>query len=572
MSQPPLTNFAKIALLASKKTFFYIGLFSFFENLLILTVPIYMLQIFDRVLVSQGHATLYFLTLLAIFALLALGGLNIVRSHILIILSHWLDNRLSPEAMRLSADNLLQGNNYALQALGDIQQLRNFLASPQVFALFDIPWTPLFVLVIFLLHPALGWFTLVGALVLFLLAVLNELLTRAVVEDCQKASIETQQHLQSMMANSEVIMAMGMMEDVIMHWTNKNAKTTSLSSRASRYTSIIMGATKFMRLALQIGILGFGAYLVIENKITAGTMITASILLTRTYSPIDQAIGAWKGFISARFSYQRLSSYFLSPEKRQEKKVLQTVEGNLKVHEASYIPPGKETPSLKNINFTLAAGETLLIIGASGAGKTTLARLLLGIIPTSSGEVLLDQAEVYGWPRAKLGQQVGYLPQDLELFMGTIEQNISRMQKGTEEAIIKASQMVGAHEFILRLANGYNTMLSDVGRSLSGGQRQQIAIARAFYKEPALIVLDEPLTFLDAENQKKLLGSILYLKKKGKTIVVISHNPVMINCADKILWMEQGEQVMFGNKTEVLQVIQSRKDPIRKSRVIKDEQ
>jgi PrtD family type I secretion system ABC transporter len=558
-------NFLESTLHSCRAAFTYVGVFSFFSNLLVLAVPLYMFQLIDHVLVSHSFETLGYLTLLTMVALITLGFLDIIRSRVLIILGRWLDKRLSPVALRRSCDDLLQGHTYANQSLRDVQQIRSFLSSPSIYFIFDAPWSPIFIIVTFLLHPSLGFVCLGGGILLFILAVLNEKITRKVTEEGQLAYIHMQNHVQTTMHNAEVIQAMGMMDGVIEHWKEKNSSLVNLGTISSNRNSLMLGISKFVRLALQVSILGFGAYLVIHEEITVGAMMTATILLTRAYAPIEGAIAAWKPLLAARSAYERLNKYFSEPPKRVTSSVLQIPLGALTAENVGFTPPGREKPILSDVSFTIMPGTLLTIIGPSAAGKTTLARLLVGVWPPTKGVIRLDKADVYTWERKDFGQYIGYMPQEIELFTSSIKDNIARMQNVSDDDIVSASHRAGAHDFIIHLPKGYDTVLIDAGRNLSGGQRQQIALARALLKQPKLLVLDEPTTFLDKNGQQNLFNAITELKKLGTTIVVISHYPALINYSDKILWLDHGKVLLFGDKQAILEKIQKAAETSQKA-------
>ncbi len=352
---------------------------------------------------------------------------------------------------------------------------------------------------------------------------------------------------------------MGMMENIIQHWQNKSATALELGTQSSHRTNIILGISKGVRLALQVGILALGAYLVINNEVTPGAMITASILLTRVYAPIEQSIAAWKLFRSAQSAYLRLKERFAAPELRTSSSVLQIPQGAIEIEKMSFLPKGSDKPLLQNIALNLEAGEILVVVGASGSGKTTLARLLTGILCPTEGSIRLDGAEIYTWERTEFGRFVGYMPQESELFVGTVKDNIARMGELNEDAIVTASKLAGAHEFILRLPKAYSTELYDAGHRLSGGQRQQLALARALYGSPQLLVLDEPSTHLDQDGQQRLLESVMEFQKRGSTIILITHHAELIRLADKILWLDHGQIKGFGSRESVMaQLAQTR--------------
>lgn len=545
----------ELATQASRKAFIYVGVFSFFVNILMLTVPIYMLQLFDRVLASRSYDTLIYLTIIAIFALLTFALLDIARSRILIQVSHWLDNFLSPQALSKSADELLQGRLYGSQSLRDITSLRQFLGSPSIFSIFDSPWVPMYLLVIFLLHPLLGILATIGAVILFVMALINELVTSAPLAEANSLAMKTQAQTDSTMRNAEVIQAMGMMPNLVRRWYEENEKSITLQCYASRLSGTILSISKFARLSLQLLMLGTGAYLVVQNQITPGAMIAGSILLSRALAPVEQAIGTWKQMLSARQSYNRLLLHFSTPSARASGIQLPTPKGHVEVKGAYYVPPNMQKPVISNINMDIQVGEMVAMIGPAAAGKSTLARLLVGAIQANSGSVRLDGANVYTWDRVDFGKYLGYLPQDVELFTGTVKDNIARMGKPDEKAIIEAAKLADVHEMILQLPNGYETEITAENFTLSGGQRQRIALARALYKNPKVLVLDEPNSNLDGEGELALMRALETMRSKGSTIIVIAHRPSLLKIVDKIVVLNQGQIQFSGPRDEILSKI-----------------
>jgi PrtD family type I secretion system ABC transporter len=541
------------AVLASRRAFYIVALFSLFVNILMLTTPIYMLQLFDRVLASQSYETLIFLTIIAVTALLVLGLVDIARSRVLIKVSQWLDNYLSPTALAQSADQILSGSQYSQQSLRDISTIRQFLSGPAIFAIFDAPWVPIYLLVIFFLHPLLGILSTVGAVILFVLALLNETQTRAPLAEANMQAIQTQQHIDTTMRNAEAIQAMGMMPNIVKAWFRDNEKVLNLQALASRRAGIILSASKFARLTLQLGILGTGAILVIDNIITPGAMIAASILMARALAPVEQAISTWKSLVAARESYHRLQSYFGQHKTRTAGIKLPAPKGVLTLENVYFVPPTSSRPIINRVSLRIEPGEIIALIGPSGAGKSTLARLMVGALKANAGSVRLDGADVYSWDREDFGRYVGYLPQDVELFTGTVRENIARLSDNIDdEAVIAAAQLAGVHELILHFPDGYNTFISGGGYVLSGGQRQRIALARALYSKPRLIILDEPNSNLDNDGDLALAVAVTHMKQQGSAIVVISHRPSIVQTADRVVVLNEGQIQMAGPKDEVL--------------------
>ncbi len=545
---------------ACRHAFYYVGFFSMLVNLLILTVPIYMLQIYDRVLPSQSYDTLIFLTLIAIVALMALSVLDIARNQILAHLSRWLDNRLSPMALSRSADMQLAGSAYGAQSLSDIRQIRSFMSSPSMFVLFDAPWSPFYILFIFFLHYFLGIVAVIAAVVLFGLGITVEIVSRKPLAGANSQDIENQKQIDTMLSNAEAIQAMGILPNITKHWFRKNEVTLNLQSKANSRIAYILSLSKFFRLSAQIAVLGIGAFFVVRNELTAGAMIAASIILSRALAPVEQSVAVWRQMVSVHQAYTRLKNYLQSPRLRVEGKIeLPKPQGSLSLENAAFMPIGFSKPIVQGINLKLKPGEMIIILGPSGAGKSTLARLMLGIWKPNYGSVRLDNADVYQWDRAHFGKHVGYLPQSIELLPGNIKQNIARMDDSAkDEDIIAAAQMAGAHDLILQLPAGYETNTSMY--SLSGGQKQRIALSRAFYGEPAFMVLDEPGASLDREGNLALQRALKTLKQRQVTSVIISHRTDIIQFADTLLVLVEGTVKMLGPRDTVLQELKKQQE------------
>ena len=544
----------KVALLACRKSFFYVGLFSFFVNLLMLTVPLYMMQIYDRVLGARSYDTLTFLTMLAIFALVAMGWLDGVRARVLVRISHWLDNSLSPCAFVKGTETMLKDSRYSRQSMRDVSALREFLSGNDVINLFDIPWTPIYIAVIFFLHPVLGYLATGGVIILFFLSLLNELSTRKPVAEANKQNMEVQQMVESTFSNAESVQAMGMMDHLVRKWYGSNQAVLQHQSTASNRSSTLLALAKVIRMSLQIAVLGVGAYLVLQNVFTPGSMIAASILTSRAMAPVEKVIGTWKRFVNVRESYRRLKEFLGAPNPYSVAPFLTDPKGALVLENVYYRPQDVDQPIIKGASFQLSPGESVAIIGPSGAGKSTLSRLMLGVWPATHGRVALDGCDVANTDRSELGKHIGYLPQDVRLFNGTVRENITRMQEGKDEDIVAAAKLAGAHEMILALPKGYNTIASQFG--LSGGQQQRIALARALYMEPCFVVLDEPNSSLDEEGNKALFKMLWETKQKHMTMVVVTHQPQLLQAVDKILILNQGMVQAFGPKDKVMEHMQ----------------
>lgn len=543
------------SLAASRGAFVAVGLFSFFINSLMLTVPLYMLQVYDRVLASRSESTLVMLTIVAAGILLTAGFLELARSRVLVRVGGRLDNQLNQPLLSAMLVDRLRGRSESQgQPLRDLDTMRTFLTGPGLISFFDAPWTPVFILIIFVFHPLLGFVALGGAVFLFFLAILNELLTRRPLKQASTVSINANGFAESSLRNAEVIQAMGMMPGLLRRWLDRHESSLALQAVASDRAGGVAATAKMVRQLLQIAILGVGAYLAIRQIITPGVMIVASIIMARALAPVELAINSWRSFVSARSAYGRLQD--LMPQAGfstdSESMELPPPMGALSVEGAVAAPPGVERPVIKGVSFALGEGELLGLIGPSGAGKSTLARLLVGIWAPAAGHVRLDGADVSQWDAEALGPHIGYLPQDVELFDGTVAENIARFSDPNGEVVVVAAKRAGAHEMILRLPNGYDTVIGEAGGVLSGGQRQRVALARALYGDPVLIVLDEPNSNLDAEGEEALRAAIADLKTAGKTVVIIAHRPSIMSAVDKLLVLRDGRVEIFGPPAEIL--------------------
>lgn len=530
------------------------GVFSFFINLLMLTAPLYMLQIYDRVLTSRSVETLVALTVLAAAMLLVMGALELIRSRVLVRTGARIDQLLCARLFEtIFRQSLIEPNTNRGQAFRDADTVRQFLTGPGPFAFFDAPWIPVYVLVIFLFHPVLGWVALAGAAVLFVLALCNEAMTR---KPLQQANLEigtANTVAAASLRNADSIAAMGMLPGILSRWRFQHERGIALQGQASDSAGSITASSKAIRLFLQVAILGAGASLAIDQLISPGTMIAASIIMGRALAPVEQAIGHWRGFVAMRAAYHRLNQLLDYHRVAEEPLALPAPKGRLTVENLVAAPPGATKPVLRDVSFSLDPGEALGVIGPSASGKTTLARLLLGVWRPLSGTVRLDGAEVHAWPRDSFGKHAGYLPQDVELFDGTVADNICRFADDADaQAIVAAAQHADVHELVLKLPKGYETRVAEGGAALSGGQRQRIALARALFGDPVFVVLDEPNANLDAAGDAALTRAIIHLKKRGAAAVVMAHRPSAIAAVDKLLVLRDGRVQDFGPKDEVL--------------------
>lgn len=535
-----------------KMHFWIVGLFSGMVNLLQLTVSIYMMQIFDRVLSTHNVNTLLYLSLIAGSAVLLLAILDMSRNQIMQRVAAWVEQKVAPESFARAIENGLSGSAYRMQALRDLAICRGYLGSPASLALYDVPWVLVFLTVIFILHPVLGYIATAGAIVLFIITLLNELTTSRLMREANVASINVQQRADSIARNAEVIDSMGMMPAVMRRWQEAVAEMLPPQQRAARRVSTLLATAKFTRLGLQIGVLGTGCYLVLQNELTAGASIAGSVIMGRALAPVEMLIGGWKQLVQARQAFARLQEFLLQPRLRPAGLPMPPPAGRLAVERVTYGFPGALSPVIKGVQFALNPGESLAVIGPSAAGKTTLIRMLMGTLAPSAGAVRLDGVDVHSWMREDFGRYVGYLPQNVELFDGTVFRNIARMGEALPSEVFEAARLAGCHDVILRLPQGYDTEIGDNGQHLSGGQRQLIGLARAMLRNPKFIVLDEPNSNLDGDSETRLIGALRELKTRGTTVIVVSHRPGLVQHVDLVLLMRDGAVEVFGPRAEVL--------------------
>lgn len=552
MKSSPRTELGE-ALYRFRKTFYSLAAFSCVINIIGLTPALYMLQVYDRVLASRNETTLLMLTLLVVGLYLLSGLLEFARSSVLIRVGNQFDMMLNTRVFTAAFERNLrrQGGNPS-QAIHDLTNLRQFLTGNALFAFFDAPWTPIYIAVTFMIHPLLGMITVIGSVVLFVLAYFNNIATQKPLADANRASISAGNFANNHLRNAEVIEAMGMLPGLRSRWFGQHRRVLALQTLASDRAARITTASRFVRICLQSLILGAGALLVIEGSITAGMMIVCSILMGKALGPVEMAIGTWKQMLSTRQAYGRLDDMLKSAPPRGQTLSLPAPKGIVSLENVFASAPGAQEAILKNLSFTINVGEVVGVIGPSASGKSTLARLIVGVWQARAGTVRLDGADVFQWNKDELGPHIGYLPQDIELFEGTIAENIARFGETDAEKIILAAQRAGVHDMILRLPRGYDTPLGVDGASLSGGQKQRIGLARAIYGDPALVVLDEPNSNLDDVGEAALVQTVSDLKRRGTTVVVITHRMNILNAVDKLLVMREGVMTMFGPREDVL--------------------
>ncbi|MGQ0456837.1 MAG: type I secretion system permease/ATPase [Hyphomicrobium sp.] len=530
-----------------------IAIFSFIINILILATPLYMLQVMDRVLRSGRGETLLLLTVIAMGAVLVMSILDTLRSSIAMRAGTWINDRLGPAFLESSCRARVRGDDPGTDMLRDLGNLQGFVATQGMAALFDSPWAPIFIVFIWTLHPYLGMVALGAALLLLAISVVTEWVIHEPHTRADEIQIEALRHADVTVRNAEVVHAMGMMPAMTARWRELNDVVSQSIHAAGDMSGVMMTLSKFVRAAVQIAILGVGAWLVVGNQITPGAMIAAAILLGRALAPVEMAIGSWQSFMSARLSYQRLKEHFETYAPPAERTLLPWPTGHLSIENISYAPRPGDRPILSDISFHVAPGEALAIVGPSGAGKSTICRLLVGLNEPTSGTIRLDGSDLRHWDPLQLGGAIGFLPQDVELFPGSLRENISRMLPADDAEVVSAAELARVHAMIQRLPDGYDTIVGDGGFRLSGGQRQRVGLARAVFGLPRVIVLDEPNANLDQAGESALAEALKELKQRGHAIVVVGHRASTLSQADTILVVQDGRVAMFGPRDVVLE-------------------
>ena len=545
-----------------RKSFATAGFFSLFINFLMLIPAFYMLQLYDRVITSGSHSTLLMLTLIMVLLMTTMGLLEWVRGEILIRSGARLELLLNDRLFGLTFKNALMTNGKSgSQPLDDLTGLRTFLTTNGLFAFFDAPWLPIYIAVMFMFHEWFGWMAVGTAVILVALALLNESLTSKTLAEANSLSASGSLLVTKNLRNAEVVESMGMLEGIRSGWQKGTNRILQLQAKASSSNGTVRALSKTLRIMSQSLVLGVGAYLVIMEEISPGLMIAGSILLGRALAPIDLMIGSWRGFVAARGMYSRLNKLLLEIPAEKEKMSLPAPDGQISVDNIMVSAPGQRMPIVTGVNFTLEAGESMGIIGPSAAGKSVLARALLGIWPTLSGKVRLDGVDIFSWDRKELGPHIGYLPQDIELFQGTVAQNISRFNEVDSDKVVAAAKLADVHEMILELPHGYDTSIDATGGVLSGGQRQRVGLARAVYDNPKLVLLDEPNSNLDELGELALQNALDALKEKKTTVIVVTHRRGILSELDKILVMRQGKMLAFGPREDVFRALEEQSSP-----------
>ena len=551
------------ALAACRQSFLTTAFFSLFVNLLMLVPAIYMLAIYDRVLMSGSESTLMMLSLITVFLFLVLGGLEWIRTRVLVATSARLDEQLGDRVFdAIFAQSLSSsGAVSTAQPLNDLVQIRQFLSGPGLLAFFDAPWIPIYIGLMFFFHLYFGVVAVVSMLILTGLTIWNDVATRKDLEEANRESIEATQFAHRNLRNAEVVEAMGMLPRLRGRWQTRQTKVLSLQSRASTKAGLINALSRTYRLTIQSLVLGLGAYLAIHKEITPGLVISGSILLGRALAPLDQMIAGWRGFLGAREAYRRLDTLLNVIPEQEPRMMLPPLRGQIMLEGLVIAVPGRTEPILNGITLTIEPGTTVALIGPSAAGKSTLARAMLGLYPPARGRACLDGADVHNWDRTQLGESIGYLPQDVELLDGTVAENIARFGQIDEKRVWEAAQWAGIHDMILNLPQAYNTPLVGGGVALSAGQQQRIGIARAIYGRPRVVVLDEPNANLDMAGDNALMATIQQLQQDGCTVVVVTHRMNVLQVVQKIAMVVAGKLVMYGARDEVLAAMAKAQGP-----------
>lgn len=549
----PSRNLLIEALRPTKQGFVTAIVFSFFINLLVFVGPLYMLQVYDRVITSRNVTTLVAISLIACFLLVVYALLEKLRSAVMVRIGIvFASIARGPLFRAVLRGTLAQPGGGHSQALRDLDSIREFMTGAGFIALCDAPWMPIFVAGCFLLHPWYGFISLGGAVLIFTFAVANDLLTRKQLQQASVNSIAAGTYASATFRNAEVLKAMGMLSGLQRRWLDRQNDVLTLQASASDRAGHLVAASKFLRAFLQIAILGTGAYLCIIQASTPGAMIAASIIMGRALAPVEMAVANWKGFIAARSAFDRIGRLMQLAPEPPPRMSLPAPKGAMSVENAVAGAPGSKTPIIRGLSFSLKAGESMAVVGPSAAGKSTLARLLVGVWPVAAGSVRIDGADLGHWDPELLGKHIGYLPQDVELFSGSIAENISRFGDVNDLLVVAAAQLAGVHGMIQGMPDGYNTQIGEGGHALSGGQRQRIGLARALYNEPKVIVLDEPNASLDSEGEVALLSALKQMQAAQSTVIMITHKTNILVTMDKILVLTNGVMQSFGTRDEIL--------------------
>ena len=540
------------SILTFKKEFVWVGVFSFFANFLMLAPTLYMLQVFDRVMLSQNEFTLISLTLIATLLFATMAFAEWVRSRLLVRAGVRFDEFLNSRVFKASFDAQLNlSANNPLQSFNDLTNLRQFLTGNGIFAIFDTPWTPVYIIVLFMMHPVLGWASIFFVALLSFMAWYSHRLTGAGNEKANEAVLKTNTYLMGKIRHSETVEALGMIEHLKRHWMVLYKDQLDQSVNAQHLAHQVQAVIKFVQYTQQSLILALGALLAIQGEISVGAMIASNAFVSNALRPISVLVSTWKQFADAKGSFERLQKLLDQHPERAHTRIDKEFKGQVRVESLSASAQGRTKPILKGLNVAFKAGEVVAIVGPSGAGKSTLVRCIMGIWPETKGKVLLDNKEIESYSRDDLGPHIGYLPQDIELFDGSIAENIGRFGQIDSQLVINAAIKTGIHDMILRFPKGYDTPMGEAGSMLSGGQRQRVGLARAIYGDPELIVLDEPNANLDDVGEAALIRCVEDLRTKGCTVLMVVHQRNLLGVADRVLVMQDGTVSQFGTLAEL---------------------
>ncbi len=545
-----------------RRTLKGIFVFSFFINLLMLAVPMYLIQIYDKVIPNHSIDTLYFLTGITLIALVALGFLEAVRRQVLGKLGAWFENQLGEHLLSSAIVRAVKKGRSSVNVLHDLTRLRRFLSGSALLPILDLPWAPVYIIVLYLLHPLIGLLVLVGTLVLVALAIANQRITRNIVAEADTDSRGVIDSATTYVRNADVIQAMGMQSAVLQRWSAQHTDSLAQSYVTGAVTARLASWAKFVKLLLQIGVICLAAWLVLKAQLSAGSLIACVLLFRRAVSPLEQSIRSWEGVINARSSFNRINEYLEHAPTLEEARIMPEPQGTLAVERISFRRSGDRHALLNRVSMQAKAGDVVAIVGDTAAGKSSFARLLVGILTPDAGRITLGGFELKHWSAEDLGRHVGYLPQDVELFPGTIRENIARLQEGDINKVMEAAKLARAHDLIQRLPEGYNTEVGENGSHLSGGQRQRIALARVLYGEPKLVVLDEPDANLDSEGRAALIVALRNLRDRGAIVILITHQPHAHLFVDRVCELRGGRLTKIegddGNYESVVRKLRKR--------------
>lgn len=562
LNPPPADDEILSTLYKFKKIFKSVGFFTACMNMLLLVPSLYMLQVYDRVLTSRNAFTLLMLSLIILVLFIIYAALDMIRSQTVIEVSKKIDAELNDRAFNAAFEqNLKTKGVNAGQALNDLTTIRQFVTGPSLYAFFDAPWFPFYLIVIFLFNFWLGVYSTVCVLILIVLAVINERITHEPLAEASTKSVQSSMVVTNNLRESEVLESMGMLPAIRSRWFALHSQFLDFQSIASKRAASLGAITKFARTLMQSFALGIAAFLVLQNEISPGMMIAATILLGKATSPVETVIGSWRQWRGTVSSYERLKKLFIDNPARVLGMSLPRPKGFISFEGVFAAPPGVSKPVLKNVSFAIAPGDVLGVIGPSAAGKSTLARVILGIWPSSPNPARIDGADAYRWNKDELGPAIGYVPQDIEIFPGTVSENIARFTDFKSEDVVEAAQAAGIHDLVLRMPEGYDTRIGDGGYGISGGQKQRIALARALFGKPAIIVLDEPNSNLDEQGEQALVAAIQGLKARKATVVVITHRIPILQGTTKLLVLQDGMAKLFGPSVEVMQALTKAAEP-----------